>query len=305
MDTRQPLDGTAYGLMLALCFVWGLQQIVLKLAAPDVSPVMQVAMRSVVSALCVGVLMYRRGERVFFRDPTWRPGLLVGCLFGLEYLLIGEGLRFTTASHMVVFIYTAPIFVALALQWKMPSERMAWFQWLGVMFAFVGVAITFLGRDTGSSQGAQMIWGDLLGLLGGAAWGATTVAIRLSSLSSEPATKTLQYQMIIGSLFLFISALLLDQFQFRPTPIAWGSLVYQGVLVSFVTYLTWFWLLKKYLASRLGVLSFLTPLFGVAFGILILDDPVTLPFLAGALLVLSGIVMVSGYGWLKSLLSSS
>ena len=149
-----------------------------------------------------------------------------------------------------------------------------------------------------------MIWGDLLGLLGGAAWGATTVAIRLSPLSREPATKTLQYQMIIGSLVLFISALLLDQFHFRPTPIAWASLVYQGVLISFITYLAWCWLLRKYLASRLGVLSFLTPLFGVAFGILILDDPVTLPFLVGALLVLTGIVMVSGYGWLKSLLSS-
>ena len=304
MDTRQPLDGAAYGLMLVLCFIWGFQQIVLKLAAPDVSPVMQVALRSAISALCVGVLMYRRGERVFFRDPTWRPGLLVGLLFGLEYLLIGEGLRFTTASHMVVFLYTAPIFVALALQWKMPSERMAWFQWLGVMLAFVGVAITFLGRDTDAVQGTQMIWGDLLGLLGGAAWGATTVAIRLSPLSREPATKTLQYQMVIGSLVLFIAALLLDQFHFRPTPIAWASLVYQGILISFITYLTWFWLLKKYLASRLGVLSFLTPLFGVAFGILILDDPVTLPFLIGALLVLTGIVMVSGYGWLKLLLSS-
>lgn len=304
MDTRQPLDGTAYGLMLVLCLVWGLQQIVLKLAAQDVTPVMQVALRSVLSALCVGVLMYRRNERVFFRDPTWRPGLLVGCLFGLEYLLIGEGLRFTTASHMVVFIYTAPIFVALALQWKMPSERMAWFQWLGVMLAFAGVAITFLGRETGTSEGAQMIWGDFLGLMGGAAWGATTVAIRLSPLSREPATKTLQYQLIIGSLVLFIAALLLDQFQFRPTPIAWASLVYQAVVISFISYLTWFWLLKTYLASRLGVLSFLTPLFGVAFGILILDDPVTLPFLMGSLLVLTGIVMVSGYGWLKSLLSS-
>ena len=108
--------------------------------------------------------------------------------------------------------------------------------------------------------------------------------------------------MIIGSLFLSITALLLDQFQFRPTLIAWGSVVYQGLVISFISYLTWFWLLKKYLASRLGVLSFLTPLFGVAFGILILDEPVTLPFLSGALLVLTGIVMVSGYGWLRTLL---
>lgn len=303
IDTRRPLDGVAYGLMITLCLIWGFQQIILKLAAADVTPVMQVALRSVVAAVLVAILMQRRGERVFFRDPTWKPGILVGCLFGTEYFLIAEGLRYTTASHMVVLIYTAPVFVALGLQWKVPSERMGWFQWLGVLLAFAGVVITFIGRETGTPELDRMLWGDIMGLLGGLAWAATTLAIRLSPLAREPVTKTLQYQMIIGSIILLFAAWALGQFHFRASPMAWVSLFYQGILVSFLSYLGWFWLLRNYLASRLGVLSFLTPLFGVGFGVWILDDPVSTSFLAGSIMVMSGIVMVSGYGWLQSRLS--
>jgi drug/metabolite transporter (DMT)-like permease len=73
------------------------------------------------------------------------------------------------------------------------------------------------------------------------------------------------------------------------------------LVVSFASYLTWFWLLRHYLASRLGVFSFLTPLFGVAFGVWLLDEPLEPSFLVGAILVCAGIVLVSGYGWIKSL----
>ena len=77
------------------------------------------------------------------------------------------------------------------------------------------------------------------------------------------------------------------------TPIAWGSVLFQGVVISFASYLAWFWLLRRYLASRIAVFSFMTPLFGVTFGVLLLGEPVTPSFGGGALLVLAGITVVS------------
>jgi len=68
------------------------------------------------------------------------------------------------------------------------------------------------------------------------------------------------------------------------------------VLVAFVSYLTWFWLLSKYLASRLSVFSFMTPLFGVGFGVLLLADPVSSAFIGAALLVGAGIALVNARG---------
>ncbi|MHB1429335.1 MAG: DMT family transporter [Rhodocyclaceae bacterium] len=302
MDSRKALDGQAMAIMVVLCLIWGLQQVVLKAAAADVTPLMQIALRTGIAAVLVGLLMFKQGIRISAGDGTWRPGLLVGFLFALEFLLVGEGLRFTTAAHMVVFLYTAPIFVALGLHWKLPAERLATLQWLGVALAFGGIVIAFFGRGQPNGDLAAILWGDFLALGAGIAWAATTVAVRLSGLAREPATKTLFYQLAVSFVLLMLATIALGQTGFKPTPLAWGSLLFQALVVSFASYLAWFWLLRHYLASRLGVFSFLTPLFGVAFGVWLLDEPLEPGFLVGALLVCAGIVLVSGYGWIKTLL---
>lgn len=306
MDHRKDLDGRATGLMLVLCLIWGLQQVVLKAAAPDIAPLLQIALRSGVAALLVWLLMRRRGETLAPGDGTWRPGLLVGFLFALEFLLVGEGLRHTSAAHMVVFLYTAPIFVALGLHWRLPAERLGALQWVGIALAFAGVVVAFFWRapPTGAAA-AVTLWGDFLALLAGIAWAATTVVVRLSSLARISATRTLLYQLAAAFVLLTLAAVALGQTEIRPTPLAWGSLAFQSLVVSFASYLAWFWLLRHYLASRLGVFSFMTPLFGMAFGIWLLDEPLEPGFLAGAALVLAGIALVSGHGWLKPLLARS
>ena len=86
-----------------------------------------------------------------------------------------------------------------------------------------------------------------------------------------------------------------------PTPAAWAHLAFQSVIVSFASFLVWFWLLRRYLASRLGVLSFMTPVFGVVLGIWLLDEPLELGFILGSGGVLGGILLVSGHGWLQAL----
>ncbi len=296
METRKPLDGHAIGLMLLLCLVWGLQQVVLKATADDIAPIFQIALRSGVAALLVGLVMVARGERMRIADGTWRAGLLVGALFGLEFLLVGEGLRHTSASHMVVFLYTAPIFAALGLHWKLPAERLGAMQWLGIALAFGGLGVAFFGRSSGSasSTSVDMLWGDFLGLLAGAAWGATTVVVRCTKLAVAPATQTLLYQLVAAFVLLLAASFATGQAHFKPTPTVWASLLFHSVVVSFASFLLWFWLLRKYLASRLGVFSFMTPLFGVVLGAWLLQEPIEASFLIGAIPVLLGIVLVSG-----------
>jgi drug/metabolite transporter (DMT)-like permease len=303
MDTRKALDSQAIGLMLVLCLIWGLQQVVLKATAADIAPILQIALRSGVAALLVGLLMAGRGERMRLSDGIWRPGVVVGLLFGLEFLLVGEGLRHTSASHMVVFLYTAPIFAALGLHWKLPAERLNGVQWFGIVLAFVGIAVAFFGRSqpAGATPG-NMLLGDFLGLMGGVAWAATTAVVRCSSLAKAPATQTLLYQLVGAFVLLLGAAFATGQTSFNPTPQVWASLVFHSLVVSFASFLVWFWLLRKYLASRLGVFSFMTPLFGIVFGAWLLNEPIETSFLAGAVPVLAGIVLVSGGGWVTQVL---
>ena len=302
MDTRQTLDTRAITLMAVLCAIWGMQQVVLKATAADISPIMQIALRSGAAALLVGLVMGWRGERMNLRDGTLRPGLVVGLLFGLEFLLVAEGLRHTSASHMVVFLYTAPVFAALGLHWKLPAERLGALQWLGIALAFGGIAFAFLGRSTpASAVPTNGLWGDFLGLLGGIAWAATTVVVRSSSLSKATATQTLLYQLIGAFVLLLAGAIATGQARFNPTPQVWASLAFHTLVVSFASFLVWFWLLRSYLASRLGVFSFLTPLFGMVFGAWLLKEPMEMRFLLGAVPVMIGIVLVSGGGWVAQL----
>ena len=302
MDSRKPLDGMAVGLMLMLCLIWSLQQIVLKATATDCSPVLQIALRSGIAALLVAILMLWRHERLTVAHGMWRLGCLAGLCFALEFLLVGEAVRHTSAGHVVVFVYTAPVFAALGLHWKLPNERLAPLQWIGVGLAFAGIAVAFLrGADTEAGL-SGVLWGDFLALLAGAAWGATTVLIRATRLSALPATQTLLYQLMMGFVLLLPIALLIGHTTLNPTPLVWLSLGFQSLVVSFASFLLWFALLRRYLASRLGVLSFLTPLFAVALGAWLLAEPVEPGFIAGAILALSGIVLVSGYGWLASIM---
>lgn len=298
-ETRRPLDLAATVSMVVLCATWGFQQVAIKAAAPDVSPVLQVSLRSGVAALIVTAIMRARGERASLGSGNWRPGLLVGLLFASEFLFVAEGLRFTTASHCVMFLYTAPIFAAVGLHLKLPAERLSALQWAGIALALAGVAATFAGRAAPTAGAPpNMLVGDLLALLAAVSWGATTVTVRTTSLSRAPASETLLYQLIGAFAVLLAAAFLLGQTRFAPTPLAWGSLAFQTLGVSVVSFLAWFALLRRYLASRLGALSFLTPLFGIAFGVLLLGEPLEGSFLAGAALVVAGIVLVSGSEWL-------
>jgi drug/metabolite transporter (DMT)-like permease len=72
-----------------------------------------------------------------------------------------------------------------------------------------------------------------------------------------------------------------------------GSLLFQGVVVAFASYLAWFWLLTRYYAARLAVFSFLAPLFGVAFGVLLLGERLSPAFAVAALMVGAGIGLVN------------
>jgi drug/metabolite transporter (DMT)-like permease len=301
MDERKALDATASGLMIVLCMIWGLQQVILKMAAPDISPLMQIALRSGLAALLLLPLLYLDKTTQLLNRQNLKAGVLVALLFSLEFFLLAQALQLTSASHAVVLLYTAPIFVALGLHWKFPSERLSTLQWMGIAIAFLGIVVTFLRVESGSHSALQqqMLWGDLLALAASIAWAATTITVRLSSLAQAAVTQTLFYQLAGSFVLLFGLAVILGQETIHFTPLVLGSLAFHTLVVSFASFLAWFWLLRNYLASRLGVFSFLTPLFGMAFGVWLLGEKIELNFLIGAVLVLFGIVIVSFQGWIS------
>lgn len=301
---RKAVDGQASGIMLVFCFIMGLQQVAIKAVIEDISPLLQISLRSGVAALLVWLFARMVTRERWFSGVGLRSGSVIGLLFAAEYFLMAEGLRWTTASHMAVLLYTAPIFAAIGLHLRLPEERLTALQWGGIGLAFLGIVITFMmpALTSGNTWASRWLLGDLLGLCAGLAWGMTTVAIRVSRLSEAPPTQTLFYQLVYASFVLLAVAVATGQTVFHGTPLAWASLGFQTFIVSFAAILTWFWLLRRYLAAKLGVLLFMTPLFGVAMGVLLLGERLTPAFVTGSVLVLAGLLVVNSQAWLPPLL---
>ncbi|HEX9398290.1 MAG TPA: DMT family transporter [Burkholderiales bacterium] len=288
---RRALDATAFGTMLLLTALWGFQQVTVKWIAADVSLVMQAGIRSIVATALLLLWALLAGQPLFRRDGTLIAGVVAGLLFAVEFVFIYGGLGHTNASRMSVFIYLTPALTALGLHFYVPGERLSPLQWSGILAAFAGIVVAF-AEGFFALQSTYI--GDLCGMAAAVLWAATTVLIRATSLSQAPAAKTLFYQLAASALLLPVASILMgERGVVALTPLALASLAYQGVIVAFASYLAWFWLLTRYFAARLSVLSSLTPLFGVIAGVVFLGEPLSATFTAAALLVVAGIVLVN------------
>ncbi|WP_429299452.1 DMT family transporter [Paraburkholderia sp. GAS199] len=296
LPARRTPDSFAILLMVGLCVIWGFQQVAIKSTNSALPPMFQAGLRSAIAAALVWGWARSRGTPLFRDDGTLGAGLLAGVLFAAEFICIFLGLTLTSASRMAVFLYTAPCFTALGLHWFVEGERMRRIQWIGIVVAFAGMALAFADGFVHAGAGSTLkgAAGDALGVLAGIAWAATTVVVRATRLAQSSASKTLFYQLAVSAVVLLALALAVGQARVETvTPLVVMSLAYQAVVVAFISYLVWFWLLTRYIASRLSVFSFLTPLFGVSFGVLLLGESFSLRFLMAAALVLTGIALVN------------
>ena len=288
----RPLSSAAAALAVVLCLSWGFNQVAVKLALPEIPPLIQAAFRSTFGALIVIIWARSRGVKLMEADGTLVPGIAAGLLFGLEFLLIYRGLTLTSASRASLFLYTAPFFVVIGARWFLPGDRFDRWQWVGLMLSFAGLIVGFgVPMPGGDVRG---LIGDLMLVLAGASWGATTLVIKASRLARAPYEKTLLYQLIVSAPMLaFCAQAFGERVPAPPSLLAIGSLLYQTLWVVGFTYLAWFALILRYSASRLSVFTFLTPLFGVAAGHIVLSDPITPAFALAVVLVVAGLVLVN------------
>jgi drug/metabolite transporter (DMT)-like permease len=287
----RPLSAGAIALMLMLCLSWGFNQIAVKLVLPDVPPMLQALIRSVGALPVLLIIGWWRGVKFFQRDGTLWPGLAAGIIFGVEFVLIYRGLLLTSASRAVVFLYTAPFFVALG-SYAILGERLRASQWGGLALSFAGVALA-IGVPQANVD-ADVLLGDLLIVAGGALWAATTLLVKATSLLKAPAEKGLGYQVAISIPILAFAAWVSgERLTHMPGPLSLSLLAYQAFWVVGLTFLLWFALIKTYSASKLSAFTFITPLFGVVASYFILHDTLTITFGVAALLVIAGLYLVN------------
>jgi drug/metabolite transporter (DMT)-like permease len=290
---RGQLQWQPIAAMLVIALVWGSNMAFVKLAARDIAPLFMAGVRSMVAALCLYIWMKAKGVVLFPAKIIIFHGVVAGVLFGIEFGLIFVGLKYTLASRGYVILYVAPFVAALGAHFFLIDDRFNLWKGLGLIIAFGGLVVLFL-KNIGTFS-FQALPGDILFLLAGAAWGATTVYIKKYLAQRAEPLQILFFQLFFSAPFLFVLSLIFEDTVITGFSLLTAlSLFYQSIIVAFLSYLAWFVLVSRYPVSLLHAFSFFTPVFGVIFsGILILGETVSTNLIVALIMISLGMVLVN------------
>lgn len=288
---KDRLDVFAVSLLTLLCVFLGIGQVAMKVANSGISPLLQGGLRSLLAAALVGLLCAVRGISLRFDRGAILPMIVSALFFTAEFALLYPGLDRTTASRAVIFLYTSPFVVAAGAHFLIPGDRLTWSKSVGLLAALAGVMIVLAGRET---KGVSSLTGDLLCLAGGIAWGFLTLTVRATKLAMERPERVIFMQLLISGILLWLISLAFGERGItNPSPLVLGAFVYTVVFVAFITFTTSLWLMTRYPASRVMAFLMITPAFGVAAGVLLLGEPLTIYLGIGLVVIVLGLWLVN------------
>jgi drug/metabolite transporter (DMT)-like permease len=279
--------------LVMLSFLWGANMVSIKFSNQGVPPIIAATIRSVIASLLLWLYARHVSEKVFLSRRDLKHGIVIGVLFGVEFLVLYVGPTFTDVSRAVIFLYSHPFWVALGAHFLLPNDRLTLNKVAGLCLAFAGLVLVFGSRSP--TLGPYFWVGDLLELTAGLLWAATTLYVK-KFIQDKPIThfQTLFAQLFFSIPVLAAGALIFEWGQpIHLKPIAVTALFYQSVIIAFMSYLLWFWLIHRYPVSRLAAFTFPTPLFGVLLSGLILGEAITVLLGVGLALVAVGIYLVN------------
>ena len=290
MTAKETLDVKAVVLLTGLCILWGLNGVAIKISNVGIDPIFCAGIRSVIAGLGLVIWMKTKGMLLF--PGSILDGVAVGILFGVEFAFLFSSLLFTTASSAWILLYTTPFFHTLGAHFFLKGDRITVPKALGLLLSFVGIVI-LLSKYLGITSFSQFT-GDLFALVAAVLWAVTTIYIRKRLVGKITHHHTLFYQTVFSIPILFALSMLFGETPVRHVDVlVLSSVLFQGIIVAFISYIFWFYLVYTYPISRVSAFTFLTPVFGGISGILFLHEPATLRLTLSLLFVSLGIYVVN------------
>ena len=291
MPRKENMDAFGAAALIAFAFLFGVNQVTIKLVNDGLQPVFAAGLRSLGAIPCIWLWMAWNGRRVRFEPGTRAAGLLLGLLFSFEFVCLFMALDLTTVSRSSVIFYSMPIWLALGAHLMIPGDRITPRKALGLALAFAGVALAF--ADRGANGAGYSLAGDLFALGGAVGWAALALCARVSAISRVRPEMQLMWQVLVSAPVLLLLAPAFGPLVRDLTAAHVAGLTFQIVFVVTLGFIGWLWLLSVYPASSVASFSFLIPIVSLFLGWQVLGEQVGPSLLAACALVAVGIVLIN------------
>ena len=281
MDIRAILMGLTFALIWSSAFT---SARIIVLQAP---PLTISSLRFATAGIIAITIAYALGQRIHLDRKKWRAIIIFGICQNALYLgLFFMAMQRIEASLASIIASAMPLLVGLASALFL-GERLGKIGWIGLVAGFIGVALIMGAR---MSNGIVVL-GIIFCIIGVTALAIAALTVRATS-SKGNVFMVVGIQMLIGSLALFIPAILFEVPHFTWTGSLLAAFSYTVLMPGIFATIIWFLLVDRIGATRASTFHFLNPFFGVAIAAVVLDEQLTYTDIIGVLIVMAGIFAV-------------
>ncbi len=289
MERKSHIDTFGAIALIAFALNLAFNQVVIKVTNGGFNPVFSAGLRSLGAIVVLVIWMKLRGLSFAFPRAAWGAAVVSGLLFTFEFTCLFIALDHTTVSRASVIFYSMPVWLTIAANFLLPDEKLTRLRSAGLVMAMAGVAVALSDRSGGSVS-----WtGDLLALTSAFCWAGIALVVRITPLAKVPPAQQLMCQVAISAPVLVLIAPLFGPMIRELQMIHLAGLTFQILAVASFGFLAWFWLMSVYPASSVASFSFLSPVFSVILGWLLLSEDVALSVWAALVLVAAGIYLIN------------
>ena len=289
--TNKSIDGLAASFLITFSILLGLNQVLVKLVNVGMHPVFQVALRSTLAIFPILIYCYLTKKKINFFDGSFVAGIIAGVLFAVEFIFLFTALDYSTVTRVSLIFYTMPVWLSLSAHFLIKNDKLNFNKIVGLAIALLGLVLAIY--EPISSYTSKQFYGDLYSLLASFCWAAIAIMLKSSRLARAAPETQLLYKLIVSGIILLPISLLFDDFIRDINTNLILIFSFQVIVIMCLGFIGWLWVMSKYSASSTSSFAFLTPIFGVLFGWLIMGDIINLQIYLSLFLTCLGIYLIN------------
>jgi len=276
---------------ILISVIWGSTWLAIKIGLESISPFYGIALRFSIASLILFLILKLRNEKIPFDKNSILLYLNLAVLsFSFPFALVYWGEQYIASGLASVLFGVYPFMVAIGSHLFLKSEKLNVYKSFGIVFGFIGIVLIFWSDI---KFGKSNICG-MIAILASTIMQAASL-VMLKRVSHQISPTSLTFGGMFLSLFLiYPMALLFEDFSkliFDAKGVY--SILYLGTFGTVMTFVVYYWLMKRVEIVYLSLVSFVTPVLAVLLGTILLQEKLSQSVFFGAAFVLIGILIAN------------